>query len=100
MIVTCIEAFCAFGSLFFTCEIGQRFSDEFDGICDVIDQFNWYSFPLELQRLLPVVICSAQQPVAIQCFGSVMCVRESFKKVSAGHHINILIVRIICESSK
>lgn len=82
MIVMLIATVGAFGLVFFTCEIGQRFTTEFDTINGVIDQFKWYAFPFEVQRMLPVIITIAQQEVAVECFGSVMCLRESLKKVS------------------
>lgn len=78
----------AFGLLFFTCEVGQRFSDEFDDICDVIEQFNWYAFPAQVQRMLPIIILAAQQPVAVECFGSIMCLRDTFKSVSTSKEKN------------
>lgn len=86
MIIMLIIALTAFGYVFFACEMGERFSNQFESINDQMDQFKWYSFPLEVQRMLPAIILIAQQPVGIECFGSVLCLRESFKKVSAGCH--------------
>lgn len=83
MIIVFIELFTMLGLVFFTCEIGQRFSSGFDNINDVIDQFDWYSFPVEIKKMLPIIIQMAQQQVAIECFGSIMCLRDTFKKVSA-----------------
>lgn len=82
MIVMSVEVVCVFGLLFFTCETGERFKTGFDDISDEIDQFSWYAFPTEVKRLLPIIILIAQQPVAVECFGSIMCLRESFRKVS------------------
>lgn len=79
-----LETFAAFGLLFYTCETGQIFNDEFESINDNIDRFSWYAFPIEVQRMLPIVFIIAQQPVAVECFGRVVCEREAFKKVSAG----------------
>lgn len=42
-----------------------------------------YSFPMELQRMLPIVILIGQQPVALECFGSILCLRNTLKSVSA-----------------
>lgn len=83
MIVTLITVFAAFGLLFFSCEIGQRFTSKFDTLNCVFNQFKWYTFPIEVQRMLPMIIRNAQQPVTIRCFGRVMCLRESFRKVSS-----------------
>lgn len=75
----------AFGLLFFTCEMGQRLSSEFDEICEKIEQFDWHAFPAEVQRMLPPIILISQQQVAIGCFGSITCLRDSFKKVCAAN---------------
>lgn len=77
-----IESICAFGLVGCSCEMGQRFTTEFDDVGDAVDKLNWYLFPIGVQRLLPTVIISAQQQLTIECFGSVSCQRESFKKVS------------------
>lgn len=78
-----IEVLCAFGFVFIICELGERFTAKYDDISVVINQFNWYLFPTEVKRILPITILSAQQPVTIDCFGSFMCVRTTFKSVSA-----------------
>lgn len=66
--ITLMEIFYAFGVLFVSCEL--------------IDQFNWYRLPAEIQQMLPLIINFAQLPVDIKCFGSVACDREMFKYVS------------------
>lgn len=68
--------------LFTTCELSGRLSCEFDDINDRINEFNWYSFPLEMQRLLPIIMANTQQPVDFYCFGSSKCNRDTIKKVS------------------
>ena len=56
-------------------------SIEFDDINDLINQFDWYSFPLKMQQMLPFILANAQQPVGFECFGSFACNRELFRKV-------------------
>lgn len=51
-----------------TSELGQRFSNAIAEIDGVIGQFNWYLFPGNIQRLLPIVMQSAQEPAVIKCF--------------------------------
>lgn len=82
MIVLVIEVLSAFGLVLACCELGEQFSAEFDDINVVIDRFKWYSFPIEVQRMLPYIILIAQQPVAIECFGKVLCLRSTYKSVS------------------
>lgn len=72
----------AFGVVFVACEVGQRISNEFSEINDVIERFDWYLFPDELKKILPIVMNLAQRPVCIDFFGSIACSRDVFKKVS------------------
>lgn len=79
--MTIFYASYAVGLIFVACELGQRISDAFEEICDMIEKFNWYSFPDELKTNLTTILIVAQQPVEIECFGSIACSRFSFKKV-------------------
>lgn len=79
--VMAVEAFCAFGSVSFTCELGERFSSAFNNISDFVDQLNWYLFPHKVQKMLPTLLITTQKPVAIECFGSILCVRAALKSV-------------------
>lgn len=67
--------------VFVPCEIGERVRSEFMTLNFTISQFDWHLFPDEIQKILPVIIINAQQPVLIEWFGSISCVREVFKKV-------------------
>lgn len=81
LFVTTFYASYALGSIFFICEVGQRVSDAFEGIDDVVMDFEWNSFPHEIQKLLPTIMIMTQKPVVMECFGSTSALRESFKKV-------------------
>lgn len=72
----------AFGNLLVSCEFGQRISNAFEEIDDEIELFDWYLFSYEMQRMLPLILLVTQQPVKIECFGSISIRREYFKKVS------------------
>lgn len=63
------------------CELSQRTSEAFEGINDILMQYKWYLFPMELKRILPTMIITAQQPILLECFGSISCCRDCFKKV-------------------
>lgn len=63
------------------CELGQRFSLAFDECSALIEQFRWYLFPADVQRMLPVILNFTQQPIDKKCFGSVAADREAFKYV-------------------
>ena len=68
--------------VFAACEFGQRLSDAFDEINDIINQFNWYLFPIEIRKILPNFMINTQQPVVMKCFGCISCSRKQFKKVN------------------
>lgn len=81
--LTVFDACLAFGTLAMACELCQRIENAFAQIDDAIGQFDWYLFPIEIQRILPTIIVMAQQPVTVECFGSASCNREQFKKASS-----------------
>lgn len=68
---------------FIVCEFGQRVNSAFQEINDLIDEFNWYTYPMEIQRISPIIMAAVQRPVTIQAFGNIVCIRELFKKVSS-----------------
>lgn len=70
------------GFLLIPCELGTRMSNSFIEITHEIEQLNWYLFPIEAQKILPIIVIIVQEPVMIQCFGSISCARETFKNVS------------------
>lgn len=72
----------AFGLVLAICECGQRLSDAFEGIHNDFALFDWHSFPHKIQRTLPIILMTAQQPVRIKCFGSISAVRENSKTVN------------------
>lgn len=82
LVITTLEIVYSFGLLLITCEIGQRVNVEFNECSEIIDQFDWYRFPAEIQRMLPLILNFTQQPIDIKCFGSTACNRETFKLVS------------------
>lgn len=71
----------ALGLVLIACELGQRMADAFEKLHNTIDQWDWYLFPLEIKRILIMVIAIAQKPVSVECFGSIACTRETFKDV-------------------
>lgn len=64
------------------CELNQRSSDAFEQIEFTIDEWHWHLFPIEMQKMLLVIIANAQKPVEFECFGSITCSRTVFRKVS------------------
>lgn len=103
LVITIIEVFYAFAVLLMACELGQRISVAFDECSAMIDEFKWYLFPTKVQRILPIIINFTQQPVKINCFGSVAADRETFKYVGIENRIvefsiSRLVIQIVCPS--
>lgn len=74
--------FWSFFGVFIFCEAGEMITLRFEQICDDIGQCDWYLYPAETQKILPIIIQCAQQPVTLRAFGKASCTRESFKTVS------------------
>lgn len=71
-----------FFTLFMSCELSQRLSNSFLDINDLMNQFQWYRFPTKVKRILPMALMFVQQPVELEGFGSIVCCRETFGKVT------------------
>lgn len=71
----------AFGLVLISCELGEQTTNAFGGIGNEMRQYDWYLYPLELQRLYSSLLVISQRPVHLECFGSYACLRDSFKKV-------------------
>lgn len=69
---------------FCTGELGERMSGAFGEISETIERFQWYKFPTEIQKTLPIIMNEAHEPAVLNCFGSTACLRASFKVVSCG----------------
>lgn len=83
LLLLILDGIFAFTTVLIACELGHRMNSSFERIVFTIEQLDWYLFPIEVQRMLPMIIAIAQQPVTLECFGSIMCNREVFKNVSA-----------------
>ena len=75
------DLICSMIILFATCELADRISTEFDDINDMVNKLDWYSFPVTIQKTLPLIIMNTQKSVGFVCFGSILCNRDTFKKV-------------------
>lgn len=82
LVVLFVNVSYAFGLIFIVCELCQKITDGFNKMNETLNQFNWQSYPIEVQRLLPIFIIITQQPMDFKVFGSIACCRESFKNVS------------------
>lgn len=55
--------------------------NEFDIFNDAIGYCKWYSLPIEMQRMLIILMANAQRPTTIHGYGNILCTRIAFKKV-------------------
>lgn len=67
--------------MFVFCDLGERVSDQFSQVDNAIYFCDWYKFPKEMQRMLPIIMISSQEPVTLTGFANLSCTREAFKKV-------------------
>lgn len=75
------EAGYALTVVLLVCELCQRATNAFNKINDTVDGFEWYLFPIEIQKILPTIMVVTQKIVGQECFGSMLNLRETFKKV-------------------
>lgn len=89
------QIFNNFTIAFIYCEFGERLGIGFSDSYGIMCQFEWHSFPIEIQRMLPNVMIIAQQPSPLHNLGSFTYSRETYKKVSLIHKIttNVLLER-------
>lgn len=71
----------AFFFLLVTCEFGGRMTIAHDDIDTAILQLSWYRFPVELKKLLPILMSMSQKEIELRGMGSVACSRETFQRV-------------------
>lgn len=72
----------SFVFVFIASEFGHSISTAFIEIDYEIGQFDWYKFPMEMRKILPILLMVTQKPLTLEVFGSITCERETFKKVS------------------
>lgn len=74
--------FWSFAQIFLFCEFGERLTGRFNEIDQQVNQCDWYTFPLQIQKLLPIFLKGTQNPIVLYGIGELKCTRETFKDVS------------------
>lgn len=69
--------------IFSMCEFGEMVNNRFDLFDDELCECKWYTFPIELQKLLLTFMSNTQREAIIRGIGSTECNREAFKKVTS-----------------
>lgn len=76
-----ISMICSLATNFMICEVGQQLTSQFSKFNETLCRCKWYSFPIELQQMLVIVMSNTQQLAFMQSYGNIPCTRESFKVV-------------------
>lgn len=74
----------SFAIIFGVCEFGGQLTQQFGEFDERLCKCKWYLWPIELQRMLIIVISNAQQPSYMLGYGNIVCTRYSFKQVRRG----------------
>lgn len=86
MALSLVQIVWSTGLAFVPCEIGERITGAFFGVYDSLNEgLDWYLFPIETQKMLILILINAQAPVTVECFGSISCQRDIFKRVCSEH---------------
>lgn len=67
--------------IFFFCEFGEMLTNQFNVFDEELCQCDWYAFPVEIQRMLVIVMINTQQTTALRGYANTFCTRDFFKKV-------------------
>lgn len=79
----------SFGVVFIVCEVTQHVCDAINAFDMEISQTDWYLYPHDMKKVLPMIMNVTQKPVEFKWFGSMSSCRDTFRKV-------IRLCNIIC----
>ena len=65
MVKPLILMFCSFAHVFMFCDFGKNVTGGFEALNDVILDSEWYRFPIEIQRMFPIIMTSVQKSVVL-----------------------------------
>lgn len=74
--------FWSFAVVFVFCEFGEQVSNQYEYFNDELCECDWYLLPVEMQRILSIVMMNSQQPIFIQGYANTLCIRYTFKTVT------------------
>lgn len=77
----------SFGLLFVYCEIGERVADNFEEINSAFCGMDWYLFPTEARRMMPIILMATRQAVQFKGYGNIPATRGTFKGVIKIEHL-------------
>lgn len=74
-------AFWSFGLISLYCEIGERLTAEFECFDQELSSYDWYLFPIDLQRTLATVMMYTQKSASLRGYGNTTCNRVALGRV-------------------
>lgn len=70
-----------FTFILMVCEPGEHVTQEFNAFDQQVEQCYFYLLPYGLKRLYLIFLLDTQQPINIQCYGRILCTRDTLKQV-------------------
>lgn len=70
-----------FTLIFVICEPGEYVTKHFFAFGEEFEQCDWYMLPIKLRRLYLIFLLDTQQSIHIECYGRILCTRDTLKKV-------------------
>lgn len=67
--------------IFLGSELGERLTGRFFKIDNEIFNGVWYLFPINIQKMIPILINNTQQSIYLRGFGNISSSRQTFKEV-------------------
>lgn len=67
--------------IFASCSVGEMVTSRFDLFDVEFNQCKWYLYPMEIKRILVMILLNNQQPVIIKGYANTVCRREAFERV-------------------
>lgn len=79
----------SFVQIFFFCELGERITSRFSNLGHEMCQCDWYTLPIDIQKVFPLIIAGMDTPIKLIGMGSIQCSRVAFKYVWQCNNSNV-----------
>lgn len=84
--------------MFILCNSADNVTGAFNEI-DIYNQSIWYTFPIDVQRLIPIITVNSKKSAVIQTFGNILCNRKTFKRVNIFLDFNHSNLNVSCQKT-
>lgn len=88
-----------FMTIFLCCEFGERVINQCELFSDAFGRCDWYLLPIEVRRMLPIILMNFQQPGIIRGYANTVCTREACKLVISDT-IHVIFCFLLANRSK